>query len=68
MLKALLGRPAQGTQSSWDRLKNEPKQATTQRTRDFLEHLEWLRQHALSPEVCADIPDIKVKLSNTTGS
>jgi Domain of unknown function (DUF4158) len=61
MLKALLARPAEGTQSSWDRLKNEPKQATTQRTRDFLEHLEWLRKYALPATVFTDIPDIKVK-------
>ena len=37
------GWPRVGNQSSWDQLKNEPKQATTQHTRDFLEHLEWLR-------------------------
>jgi hypothetical protein len=60
VLKTLLERPAEGTQSSWDRLKNEPKQATTQHTRDFLEHLEWVRQQALPAEV-SDIPDVKVK-------
>jgi hypothetical protein len=60
ILTALLARPAEGIQSSWDRLKNEPKQATTQHTRDFLEHLEWLRQQAIAAEVFADVPDIKV--------
>jgi len=60
-LKALLARPPDGTQSSWDRLKIEPKQATTQNTRDFLEHLEWLRGHAVQPDVFAGIPDVKVK-------
>jgi TnpA family transposase len=60
-LTALLARPAEGAQSSWDRLKDEPKQATTQHTRDFLDHLEWLRQQTLPAEVFADIPDIKVK-------
>jgi hypothetical protein len=58
---ALLARSGDGTQSSWDRLKNEPKQATTQHTRDFLEHLEWLRQQAIPAEVFADVPDIKIK-------
>jgi TnpA family transposase len=61
ILTALLARPAEGTQSSWDRLKNEPKQATTQHTHDFLEHLEWLRQQAIPAEVFADVPNIKVK-------
>ena len=42
-------------------LKDEPRQATTQNTRDFMEHLEWLRQQTLPAEVFADIPDIKVK-------
>ena len=60
-LAALLARPPEGAQSSWDRLKNEPKQATTQRTRDFLEHLEWLRQQSLPVEAFAGVPDIKVK-------
>jgi TnpA family transposase len=60
-LTALLARPPEGTQSSWDRLKNEPKHATTQRTRDFLEHLEWLRQQALPAHAFAGVPDIKVK-------
>lgn len=61
MLTALLARPPEGTQSSWDRLKNEPKRATTQHTRDFLEHLEWLRHQAPPAEVFAAVPDIKVK-------
>ena len=60
-MKALLARPPDGTQSSWDRLKIEPKQATTQNTRDFLEHLEWLRGHAIQPDVFTGIPDVKVK-------
>ena len=60
-LTALLARPAEGVQSSWDRLKDEPRQATTQNTPDFMEHLEWLRQQTLPAEVFADIPDIKVK-------
>lgn len=55
-LTALLARPAEGVQSSWDRLKDEPRQATTQNTRDFMEHLEWLRQQTLPAEVFADIP------------
>ncbi len=60
-LNTLLERPPEGTQSSWDRLKTEPKQATTQHTRDFLEHLEWLRAHSVQPDVFAGLPDVKVK-------
>lgn len=60
-LSTLLERPPEGTQSSWDRVKTEPKQATTQHTRDFLEHLEWLRGHSVQPDVFAGIPDVKVK-------
>jgi TnpA family transposase len=60
-LNTLLVRPPEGTQSSWDRLKTEPKQATTQHTRDFLEHLEWLRGYSVQPDVFVGIPDVKVK-------
>ena len=60
-LITLLQRPSEGAQSSWDRLKNEPKQASAQHTRDFLDHLEWLRQQALPAGLFADIPDVKVK-------
>jgi hypothetical protein len=40
---------------------DQPTQATTQNTRDFMEHLEWLRQQTLPAEVFVDIPDIKVQ-------
>lgn len=60
-LCTLLNRPTEDTQSTWDRLKQEPKQATTQNTRDFLEHLDWLREYALPSVAFAGIPDVKVK-------
>jgi len=60
-LSTLLARPAEDTQSAWDRLKQEPKQATTQNTRDFLEHLDWLREYALPSAAFAGVPDVKVK-------
>jgi hypothetical protein len=44
-----------------DRLKTEPKQATAQNTRDFLDQLEWLREHAVSADIFAEVPDVKVK-------
>jgi hypothetical protein len=60
-LSSLLNRPTEDTQSAWDRLKQEPKQATTQNTRDFLEHLDWLRDYALPSAAFARVPDVKVK-------
>ena len=60
-LRALLTRVPQGQQSLWDRLKNEPKRPTAQHTRDFLDHLTWLRALAIGADVCDGIPDVKVK-------
>jgi hypothetical protein len=42
-------------------LKAEPKQATTQNTRDFLDQLEWLREHGVFADIFADVPDVKIK-------
>lgn len=60
-VSTLLTRPPEATQSAWDRLKTEPKQATAQNTRDFLDQLEWLREHAVSADIFAEVPDVKVK-------
>jgi hypothetical protein len=43
-LEALLTRAEDETKSPWNLLKNEPKQPTSQNNKDFLQHLEWLRE------------------------
>jgi TnpA family transposase len=60
-LGKLLTRPAYETQSQWDHLKTEPKQPTTQNTGDFLDHLQWLRDQAVPPDVFSAVPDVKIK-------
>ena len=42
-------------------MKTEPKQATAQNTRDFLDQLDWLREHGVSADIFADVPDVKLK-------
>ncbi len=60
-LERLLTRVGDEATSLWYRLKSEPKQPTAQNNRDFLEHLDWLREQAIAADLFAGIPDIKVK-------
>ncbi len=60
-LETLLTRVGEEATSPWYRLKSEPKQPTAQNNRDFLEHLDWLREQAIAADLFAGIPDIKVK-------
>jgi TnpA family transposase len=60
-LQILLTRAEDETKSPWHVLKSEPKQPTAQNNKDFLQHLEWLREQGISDEVFQGIPDIKVK-------
>ena len=60
-LEELLCRAEDDSKSPWHRLKSEPKQPTAQHNRDFLEHLEWLREQAISAGTFRGIPDVKVK-------
>jgi hypothetical protein len=60
-LKLLLSRAEDDTQSPWHRLKEEPKQPTSQNNREFLEHLAWLREQAVGADTFQGIPVVKVK-------
>jgi hypothetical protein len=60
-LETLLTRVGDGAKSPWHRLKSELKQPTAQNNRDFLEHLDWLREQAVSAYLLGDIPDVKGK-------
>lgn len=60
-LEMLLTRAEDDTKSPWHRLKSEPKQPTAQNNRDFLEHVDWLREQAISVHLFQDIPDVKMK-------
>jgi hypothetical protein len=60
-LEELLCRAEDDSKSPWHRLKSEPKQPTAQHNRDFLEHLEWLREGSISVDTFRGIPDVKVK-------
>jgi hypothetical protein len=60
-LDTLLTRVDDDAKSPWHWLKREPKQPTAQNNRDFLDHLEWLREQAIASDVFQGIPDVKVK-------
>jgi TnpA family transposase len=59
-LAALLVVPEGATRSGWDRVKAEPLRPSTQRLREFLAHLNWLRAQAVDG-VFAGIPDQKIR-------
>ncbi len=46
-LVILLTRVDDDTKSPWHGLKEEPKQPTTLNNREFLDHLNWLREQAI---------------------
>jgi len=60
-IRILLTRVDDETKSPWHRLKGEPKQPTAQHNRDFLDHLAWLKEQAITPAIFRDIPDVKLK-------
>src|SRR5450756_236598 len=60
-LAIMLTRVDDETKSPWHRLKGEPKQPTAQNNRDFLDHLAWLKEQAITPAIFRDIPDVKLK-------
>jgi len=60
-IDTLLNRVDDETKSPWHRLKLEPKQPTAQNNQNFLEHLAWLREHAIPADAFQGIPDVKVK-------
>jgi TnpA family transposase len=60
-LEALLTRAENETKSPWNVLKSEPKQPTVQNNKDFLQHLDWLREQGISECVFYGIPDVKIK-------
>jgi hypothetical protein len=60
-LDMLLSRAEDESKSPWHRLKSEPKQPSAQNNRDFLGHLDWLRELAISGDTFRGIPDVKVK-------
>ena len=60
-LAILLTRVDDDTKSPWHRVKEEPKQPTTQNNREFLDHLSWLREQAIGPSTFRDIPEVKLK-------
>jgi TnpA family transposase len=60
-LAILLTRADDDTKSPWHRLKEEPKQPTTQNNREFLDHLSWLREQAIGPSTFREVPEVKLK-------
>jgi hypothetical protein len=61
-LRVLLCRVENESKSPWHRVKQEPKQPTSQNNRDFLDHVAWLREKATAADAFQGIPDVKVKV------
>jgi hypothetical protein len=60
-LQALLTPSVSGLPTRWEQLKSEPKQPSLQHNQQFLDHLQWLRQHVITGAVFSDIADAKIK-------
>jgi TnpA family transposase len=60
-LSIMLTRVEDETKSPWHRLKEEPKQPTTENNREFLDHLAWLKEQAIGQCIFREIPDVKLK-------
>lgn len=57
----LLAIPAGETRSAWDRVKTEPKRPSPQRMREFIAHLQWLREQCVGANAFAGVPDQKIR-------
>jgi len=53
--------PRRRDQESGLRLKGEPKQLRTQNNREFLDHLAWLKEHAIGAGIFREIPAVNLK-------
>jgi TnpA family transposase len=57
----ILSTDATGQRSTWDAVKQEPKQPTVTNVRDFIRHLRWLQRLGRHIQKPISIPPAKVK-------
>lgn len=60
-LNGLLILPAGQSRTVWDQVKTEPRRPTPQHMRDFLRHLDWLREQGTGTAVFSEVPAAKVR-------
>ncbi|MBF0307361.1 MAG: DUF4158 domain-containing protein, partial [Alphaproteobacteria bacterium] len=60
-LNDLLILPLGQARTAWDRVKTEPKRPTPRHMRDFLLHLDWLRDQGDGTAVFTSLPAAKVR-------
>ncbi|MBF0375149.1 MAG: hypothetical protein HQL39_17240 [Alphaproteobacteria bacterium] len=60
-LNDLLILPLGQARTAWDRVKTEPKRPTSRHMRDFLLHLDWLRDQGDGTAVFTSLPAAKVR-------
>lgn len=60
-LDILLKRNPSESRSPWDKVKREPKSPTITHMKEFLDHLNWLKEQNVGADIFATIPVVKVK-------
>ena len=60
-LNDLLILPPDQSRTAWDRVKAEPRRPTPRHMRDFLHHLDWLREQGAGTAVFAALPATKIR-------